>query len=232
MAKVKVQLYHYPGVRSARVKWLLHEFFDDDFEVIPVDIYAGEQYDESFSNINQNHALPVVNIITAENESYTLAESGAIITFLADSFQHKKMAPAPGFSQERADFLYVIFFACAAFDMALWQIRVHSHVLKEKERDPRVAIRYKDKIASEIVPQLIKRISEYGYVCKEYSAADCIIGHCIIWAQAYGLCHEAVFMEYLDRLAEREAFHKAFADAALFCHEVPDNSPVLAHFKG
>ncbi|WNJ82182.1 glutathione S-transferase family protein (plasmid) [Cedecea neteri] len=232
MTDFKVQLYHYPGVRSARVKWLLHEFFNDDFDVIPVDLYAAEQYCQLFSNINPNHAVPVVNILTSGNDSYFLAESGAIITFLVDAFQHKKMAPPPGLSRARADFLYIVFWACSSFDMALWQIRIHSHVLKEQERDLKVVNRYKEKITSEIAPQLLKRISDGRYICGEYSAADCIIGHCIIWAQAYNLCKDDEFMQYISRLAEREAFRKAFEDSYLFQHEVPGDSPALEHFIG
>ena len=35
----RLKLYHYPATRSARVKWLLHELLDDDFdvEVVPLD---------------------------------------------------------------------------------------------------------------------------------------------------------------------------------------------------
>ena len=33
METPKLKLYHYPATRSARVKWMLHEVLDDDFEV-------------------------------------------------------------------------------------------------------------------------------------------------------------------------------------------------------
>jgi hypothetical protein len=40
----RIKLYHFPASRSARVKWLLHELLDDDFDVEPVALYDGVQY--------------------------------------------------------------------------------------------------------------------------------------------------------------------------------------------
>jgi len=39
-------------------------------------------------------------------------------------------------------------------DMMLWQIRIHEHVLPEREKDARTAQRYMKKFASEVEPQL------------------------------------------------------------------------------
>ena len=45
----RLKLYHYPATRSARVKWLLHELLDDEFDVEVVPLYEGVQYSEDFS---------------------------------------------------------------------------------------------------------------------------------------------------------------------------------------
>ena len=44
MKTARFKLYHSAGLRSARVKWLLHELVGDDFDVEYVDIYGVEQY--------------------------------------------------------------------------------------------------------------------------------------------------------------------------------------------
>jgi len=37
----RLKLYHFPATRSARVKWLLHELLDDDFDVEVVPLSSG-----------------------------------------------------------------------------------------------------------------------------------------------------------------------------------------------
>ena len=36
----RYELHHYPATRSTRIKWLLHELFNDDFDVECVSLYA------------------------------------------------------------------------------------------------------------------------------------------------------------------------------------------------
>ncbi|RWR03598.1 glutathione S-transferase [[Pantoea] beijingensis] len=229
---MKLKLFHYQGVRSSRVKWLLHELFDDNFELELVDLYKAEQYAAPFVDINPNHAVPLLQVTLPNGDPFNVIESGAITTFLADSFSEKNLAPAAGFSPERAEYLQMIFFACATFDMALWQIRVHTHVLRNSEKDERVAQRYREKIVQEIEPQLLQRLEKQPFICGEFSAADCVMGHCVMWAQAYGLCTDVVFAKYVERLSQRIAFQKAYSDAYLFEHQVPESSPALEYFSG
>ena len=55
MAIEKFKLYHYPATRSARVKWMLHEVLEDDFEVEVVHLYEGVQYQSDYIAKNPNH---------------------------------------------------------------------------------------------------------------------------------------------------------------------------------
>jgi len=54
MQTPRFKLYHYPATRSARVKWMLHEVLDDDFEIVPVyeqkDPRTIQRYREKFTN--------------------------------------------------------------------------------------------------------------------------------------------------------------------------------------
>ena len=49
----RIKLYHFPMSRSARVKWLLHELFEDDFDVEVMALYEGQQYQAAFSDKDQ-----------------------------------------------------------------------------------------------------------------------------------------------------------------------------------
>ena len=57
-----IKLYHFPMSRSARVKWLLHELLDDDFDVEVMALYEGAQYQPDFLQRNPNHAVPMLEI--------------------------------------------------------------------------------------------------------------------------------------------------------------------------
>ena len=47
----KFKLYHYPLTRSSRVRWLLHEIFDDNFELEIVNIHNGQLHKKNFISI-------------------------------------------------------------------------------------------------------------------------------------------------------------------------------------
>jgi glutathione S-transferase len=233
MQGAKFTLYHDAALRSVRVKWLLHELLGDDFEVERVDTYRGEQYDAKFLAINPNHCVPVLKITLKNGQSMHMLESAAMVALLADAFPEKGLAPAPlGLSFARADYMQVLH-SGASIDMMLWQVRIHEQVLPDGERDVRTVRRYKRKFATEIEPQLRSRLEQTSFICGDrFSAADCIIAHCIMWARMHELCVREPFDGYLGRLAERPAYCSAFSDRHLLVREVPKDSPVVAMFTG
>jgi glutathione S-transferase len=233
MQRAKFKLYHDAALRSARVKWLLHELVGDDFDVEYVDTYKGEQYSAGYLAINPSHGVPVLKITLENGESMHMVESAAMIALLADAFPEKGLAPAPaGLPFARADYLQVLH-AGASIDMMLWQVRIHDQILPDSEKDIRTVDRYKKKFATEMEPQLRSRLERTPFICGDrFSAADCIIAHCVMWARMYELCLGDAFDRYLGRLAERPAYRSAFSDVHRFVREVPKDSPVVAMFTG
>lgn len=233
MPKVeRIKLYHYPATRSARVKWMLHEVLGDEFDVERVDIYDAVQYGDNYLAKNPNHAVPTLELGLSDGSVMHMIESGAMIDWLADAFPDARLAPpADGLSSERADYLQMLHFGSTWMDMMLWQIRAHEHVLEQDARDPRTIARYRSKFKNEVEPQLAARLHKTAFICGEnFTAADCMVGHSVLWARLYGLCDGSVFEQYAGRLMARPAFLKAFADMGDFNPEVP---PALAtHFTG
>lgn len=228
-----LRLYHYPATRSARVKWILHEAVGDDFETVATDLYAGVQYTDAFLAKNPNHNVPVLDIEFADGTQMTMLESAAMVAFLADAYPDKTLAPAPGPSQARADYLQMLLFGASTMDMMLWQIRIHEHVLPRAERDERTAARYRAKFIAEVEPQLAERLAKGAYICGEtFTAADCVIGHNVTWARGYGLCQDELFRAYLSRISKRPAFRAAFADAASFNPQPPKVPGGKVSFNG
>ena len=213
----RLKLYHFPASRSARVKWLLHELLEDDFDVEFVALYDGVQYSEQYLQKNPNHNVPTLEITLANGERHFMHESGAMISLLADLFPEKGLAPVPDhFSLARADYLQMLHYGTSWMDMMLWQIRVHTHLLGIDSDDKTIA-RYEKKFIEEVEPQLAQRLHSTGYTCgAQFSAVDCVMGQNVMWAKAYGLCQGEVFAEYIRRLAQRPAFAQAYADMADF----------------
>jgi glutathione S-transferase len=230
----KFKLYHYPATRSARVKWMLHEVLGEDFEVEKVPLYEGRQYEPEYLSINPNHCVPTLEITLPDGSRRHMLESGAIVTFLADAFPEKRLAPSPSpLSIERADYLQMIFFGASWMDMMLWQVRIQEHLLSDDEKDARSLQRYRDKFRNEVEPQLRQRFETHSFICGDsFTAADCIIGHNVTWARAYGLCQDEIFRAYLSRVSKRPAFVAAFADARSFQANPPDSGPLRSRFTG
>ncbi|GAA5165017.1 glutathione S-transferase family protein [Viridibacterium curvum] len=227
-----LKLYHAPASRSVRVKWLLHELLGNAFEVARVDLCAAEQYTDAFLRINPNHGVPVLEITRNDGSVSWLIESAAIVTFLADAYPEASLAPPPGASAARADYLQMLHFAATWMDMMLWQIRAHEHVLPHAEQHPPTIARYRNKFLTEVEPQLIARLQRAPFACGDtFSAADCVLGHTIFWARGYGLCRDQVFRDYMSRLSQRAAFTAAFADAREFVLDVRPH-PLSQHFTG
>lgn len=230
MARFK--LYHYPATRSARVRWVLHETVGD-FEIERLDLYRGAQYAPGYLALNPNHNVPLLEISFDDGRSLRMIESVAMVAYLADAYPEKKLAPPPTLNPERADYLQMMQFAGTHMDMALWQVRIHEHVLPPPERDSRTVARYRGKIEKEIAPQLKARLEKGGFICgAAFTAADCVVGHAVSWARAYGLCQDEVFQGYISRLAQRDAFRKAFDDVREFTPEPPQGRAGPSPFTG
>lgn len=231
----RFKLYHYPATRSARVKWLLHEVLEDDFDVEVVPLYEGVQYSSQYLEKNPNHNVPALEITLENGDTQMMLESGAMITLLADIFPERSLAPAANvFSRERADYLHMLYFGCSWMDMMLWQIRVHTHLLG-KDSDPKTVTRYEEKFRNEVEPQLLSRLDQHAFICgDEFSAADCVMGQNTLWAKAYGLCQDDRFSEYAKRLSARPAFAKAYSDMGDFSLAPPQdaNSELAKSFSG
>lgn len=211
---------------------MLHEVVGDAFDVEKVDIYGAVQYSAEFLRVNPNHCVPVLEITWDNGTSQRMLESAAMVAFLADAYPAADLAPSPAASPERADYLQMLHFGSTWMDMMLWQIRAHEHVLPESERDPRTVARYRKKFREEVEPQLVARLEQAPFVCgQKFTAADCIVGHSVLWAHSYGLCRDDIFQRYLSLIKKRPTFGAAFGDAREFVLDASER-PISAHFTG
>lgn len=212
-----LKLYHYPLTRSVRVKWMLHEVVDQDFETEVVGVIFGAMMRSEMLAKNPNHNLPMLDLTWEDGSTQTMLESGAMVMWLAEAFPGKQLSPPPGLSPLRADYLQMIQFGSSWMDSILWQMRLHKTLLPPDLKQESIFQLNHSKWSSEIEPQLKARLDQTGHICgAEFTAADCIVGHNVHWAKAYGLCQDHVFSDYLARLEARPAYQLAYADADQF----------------
>ncbi|GAB5414873.1 MAG: glutathione S-transferase family protein [Congregibacter sp.] len=208
-----IKLFHFPATRSARVRWALLETVGEGFELERVQLLKGEQFSLEYQAMNPNSAVPTLQISYTDGSVRHWIESSALVEWLVDAHPEKGLAPEPGASVARADYLQMLHFAGSSMDMMLWQIRLHEHLLGEDQADQHTVTRYREKIATEVEPQLAKRLATQPYICGDaFSGADILMGHNVFWARAYAMCQDAVFADYLARLAKRPAYREAFSD--------------------
>jgi glutathione S-transferase len=234
MSIKSIKLYHFPATRSVRVKWALLETVGEDFEEEIVPLYEGGNHAPDFLEKNPNHNVPMLEIIWQDGTVKNMLESGAMVALLADAFPGKGLAPpADQLTPQRADYLQMLHFGSNWMDMMLWQIRSHEHLLPEDQRDQRTVERYRQKILSEVEPQLLGRLTRTPFICGDsFTAADILIGYTVGWAKAYRLCRDKAFSNYLRRLSERPAYLAAYAGARDFQITPPEGSPIVSKFTG
>ncbi|HEX2257377.1 MAG TPA: glutathione S-transferase family protein [Afifellaceae bacterium] len=107
-------LFYAPRSRALTVLWLLEEL-GQPFRIESVDIRAGEQKRPEFLTINPMGKVPAVR-----DGEIAVAESGAIIAWLADRYSSGDLAPRAD-EPARADYLRWLFFAAGVMEPAFGQ---------------------------------------------------------------------------------------------------------------
>jgi len=59
-----------------------------DFEEIPVDLAAGEQFSEAFSALNPQHSLPLL-----KHDGHEISQSMAILEYIEDVWPNPALLP-------------------------------------------------------------------------------------------------------------------------------------------
>ena len=163
--------------------------------------------------------MPALTFTDSDGEKVAIFESCAIVQFLADSLSSGRLAPLPGPTKARAEYEKWMWLGGSSMDQLLWQIHGPGGVLPDEAADPRVVARAEEKWRAEIEPQLCAQLSSSGgpFLLGEFSAVDCVVGHCVRWGRAYGLSVGVPQLEeYMTALTERAAFVATYADKDTF----------------
>jgi glutathione S-transferase len=106
-----IVLHYAPRTRSFRALWFLEEL-GRPYRIALVDIEKGEHKRPEFLKLNPMGKLPAV-----VDQGVPIAESGAILLYLADKYSSGVLAPRPD-DPKRADYLRWLFFAAGVMEPA------------------------------------------------------------------------------------------------------------------
>ncbi|WP_371194220.1 glutathione S-transferase family protein [Glaciecola sp. SC05] len=171
-----LKLLSYPGTRGVRITWACEELaLDYEFQV--VNLYKGEHKQPAFLAISPTGKVPVI-----QDDDLVLAESGAIVTYLAD--KANKLIPKSG-SKARALYDQAMFFVLTELEQPLWTMAKHKFAFPEEKRIPEVIAlgQWEFEKALAIFSKMLGD-SEY-LVGNEFTVADIIAGHTLSWAEGF-----------------------------------------------
>lgn len=199
-----IRLHHVAFSRSFRVMWALEEL-GLDYEVVRYKIEDGSLRQPDMLALNPGGRVPALQI-----DGITLAESGAILTYLGETRDASGLVPAPG-TPERARYLEMIGFA-ETMGSILENLNLNHIFLRDPSQASPVVIklltaRLKASLAA------YERMIGMGYAAGDaFTLADCMMGFNLFAAPYYVPMKRFPGLEaYRARLAERPAYIAARA---------------------
>ena len=201
-----IDLYYWPTPNGWKLTIALEEM-NLDYNVIPVNIGRGDQFDPAFERISPNNKMPaIVDHNPADGgEPLALAESGLILRYLADK-SGKYIPSAP---RERLEVEQWVMWQMGHLGPMLGQ---HGHfALYADEKIPYAIERYRNETLR-LFTVLDKRLANREHICGEYSIADMA---CWPWVLTYK--SQSIELEdfpqvrrWYDRLKSRPALRKGY----------------------
>jgi glutathione S-transferase len=201
-----ITLYHAPLSRSCRVRWLLEEL-GLEHRIVALDIRDGSLKTPEYRAVN-----PLGKVPTIQTDGVTMFESGAIIEWLGERDAAGRLSVAPG-TPGRPAYLQWLHWGEATLLPPLADLAQHAVVRPPEERIPAVvpdAVRRLRDVLGALDRELAGK--EY-LVGGSFSAADVSVGYGLQLARLLGQLNAQDFPQvaaYLERLAKRPAFQKAF----------------------
>lgn len=181
--------------RTFRVLWMLEELGQ------PYETDPAEPRSQAVLAYSASGKVPVLL-----DGDRPITDSTAIITYLAD--KHGALTyPAGTIARARQDSLTHLILD--ELDAVLWTAARHSFILPEGRRVPLVKDSLKWEFG-ESLARLAGRIEGDWLLGDEFTIADILLTHCLIWARAakFQVRHPQL-LTYLARAMERDGFQAA-----------------------
>eukprot|EP01114_Cavostelium_apophysatum_P010230 TRINITY_DN2372_c0_g1_i1.p1 TRINITY_DN2372_c0_g1~~TRINITY_DN2372_c0_g1_i1.p1 ORF type:complete len:365 (-),score=72.12 TRINITY_DN2372_c0_g1_i1:52-1146(-) len=205
-------LYHIPEAPSVRVIWICAELG------VPIRIKeAKPSASPSLRKSSQSISTVKGGLVTSFVEGdVTILESGAIVFYLLEKYDHlHKLSPPLG-TPERAKFLKFFFHLSNTVDNIVFDAYKHAYVLRDEQDgvDHEGAVLSSQEIFDQfVVSEFQDQFKNHSYICGDnFSACDIMAGWTLFVANLLGWLDSYPFLkQYLDRISKRGAAQKAFS---------------------
>lgn len=201
-----IDLYYWGTPNGLKISIALEEM-GLDYQIIPINILANDQFQPDFLAISPNNKIPaIVDQNGPRGESISVFESGAILQYLG----RKTGLYYPEDEFERVEVEQWLMWQMGGFGPMLGQNHHFSRFAPE--RIPYATNRYVEE-TKRLYGVLNKHLVGQDYVAGEYSIADMAIFPWILrheWQQIQ-LEEYPYVKEYVERLTARPAVQKALS---------------------
>ena len=200
-----LDLYYWPTPNGHKIAIFLEET-GMPYNIVPVDITAGDQYKEEFLKISPNNKMPaIVDPEGPDGEPTSLFESGAILIYLSE----KTGKFLPSSPRERYAVLQWLFFQVAHVGPMLGQ--AHHFRKYAPEEVPYAIDRYTNE-AARLYGVMDRRLGESEYIAgAEYTIADIAIYPWLVSHEDQGQRMEDYpnLARWYEKVGSREAVRRA-----------------------
>ena len=197
-----MKLYGSKNSRSLRCVWALEEA-GATYDYQRVNMMKGEGYAPAFKAINPAGKIPVL-----QDGSMTLTESMAIVQYVVDKFPDALLLPQD--PVPRAQVYRWVFYALTEVEPHLWAVAQHRFALPEGKRVAALEPTTLWQLERSLRP-IEKALAAQPFIAgAEFSMADIVIFHCLVWALSAKLEGVGIAsLAYIERLKARPAYQRA-----------------------
>jgi glutathione S-transferase len=184
------------------VLWLLEEL-EVPAELNSVDPRKGEHYHPDYWRINPFGKVPCITI-----DNFSLAETSAICTWLADQHPGRGLIPTSG-SRARGTHDQWLSFALTELEAPLWLVMKNAVLLPEAARVPAIIPQAMETFAASCKIFAAHMNMRPFVLGEEFQVVDIFMASLVSWAKslkAPGL--DRGLLDYQERLSQRPGFQR------------------------
>ncbi|MCH8842093.1 MAG: glutathione S-transferase N-terminal domain-containing protein [SAR324 cluster bacterium] len=200
-----IDLYTWPTPNGQKVSIMLEEV-ESPYNVIPINIGAGDQFKPDFLKISPNNKMPaIVDQDGPDGRPYSVFESGAILLYLAE----KSGRFLPSDTRGRYDVIQWLMFQMGGLGPMLGQ--AHHFRMYAPDKIPYAIDRYTNE-AGRLYGVMERQLSDHEYLAGDLSIADFASYPWIVPHERQGqdLENYPSLKRWYDALKERPKLRKGF----------------------
>jgi len=211
-----VVFFHAPRSRSSVTRAMLEEI-GASYDMVALNLKTDEQRTPEYLVINPMGKVPAIR-----HEDVLITEQPAILTYLAELYPEKDLAPAMGDPLRGAYLRWMVFYG-SCFEPAIMDFS------QQREPVPPMQCGYGDY--DSVMRVLAAQLQQGPWLLGgRFSAADVLWGGALDFGLMFKLVPDwPVFRDYVERVQARPAIRRAFAlDEALAAEQIRDLDEALA----